>query len=326
MNAPALLSELVLEVTNACPHRCLHCSTSGGDALPYELTRAEKLRVVREAFALGLQDLRLLGGEPLIRMQDTLDLLMEANNLGVPRAHICTSATFPQLHWIPLIKGLSPIQVFVDVSIYAADPSIHDEITTTVGSLEMALSSSRKAVEMGLDLSWNFVWMRPNFFELGPVVRLASEIGVRKVRVLRLMFNGRANENRTRLELPQVMLQQCDAFYQSAQSEFRNVELACSKPLNFQLTTARNRTLEPCGACRNQVVVQADGAVIPCIGMKGMPEMELGNVRQDSLKDVWSRAMASPISKLSQKLDECTAAMYQEDRKLVQLEGNLGGI
>jgi len=326
MNMATSLSELVLEVTNACPHRCVHCSTSGGTALPNELSQDERIRVVREACALGIQDLRLLGGDPLVRMQDTLDLLSEANHFGVPRAHICTSATSSQLQWISLLKGLTPIHVSVDVSIYAANPSIHDEITTSAGSFELALSSSRKAVEMELDLNWNFVWMRPNFFELGPVVRLASELGVKKVRVLRLMLNGRASENRDLLELPQDLVQQCDDFFLTAQSNFKNVELTCTKPLNFQLTKARNRAFEPCGACRNQIVVQADGVVIPCIGMKGIPEMELGNVRVDGLREIWSRSDASPISTLSQKLDECTAALYQNDRHLVQLEGNRGRI
>ena len=320
MKANWSLSELALEVTNACPHRCIHCSTSGGVALPDELSREEKIRVIREASDLGIQDLRLLGGDPLFKLRDTLDLLNEANERGVARGHVCTAAGVPQSNWIRLLKGLTPIQVSVDVSIYAANGMLHDRITTTPGSHGLALSNSHKAVEAGLQLSWNFVWMKLNFFELIPVARLASDLGIRRVRVLRLMLNGRASENRELLEIPPEWVPQCDQLFRSAQDEVTNVEITCSKPLNFQLTTARDHKLESCGACRNQIVVQSNGVAIPCIGMKGMPEMELGSVRTDTLAEIWQRASASPISRLSQKLDECTAALYGRDRELVQIE------
>lgn len=319
MNPTLSLSELVLEVTNACPHRCIHCSTSGGIALPGELSRQEKLKVIREACALGIQDLRLLGGDPLHRLRDTVELLAEANLRGVARGHICTAACSPQHGWIQLLREMTPIQISVDVSVYSANKQIHDQVTTTPGSHDLALSNSRRAVEAGLQLSWNFVWMKLNFFELIPVVRLASELGIRRVRVLRLMLNGRAKENRALLEIPSEWIPQCDHLFRSAQVEALNVELTCSKPLNFQLTAARNRKLEACGACRNQIVVQSNGIAIPCIGMKDMPELELGSVRSDSLEEIWSRASVSPISQLSQKLDECTAALYGKDRDLVQI-------
>jgi len=326
MNEDSSLSELVLEVTNACPHRCIHCSTSGGVALPDELSSEEKIRVIREASDLGMQDLRLLGGDPLSKLRDTLDLLTEANQLGVARGHVCTAASSPQPSWIRLLKELTPIQVSVDVSIYAANGKLHDRITTTPGSHDLALSNSRKAVEMGLQLSWNFVWLKLNFLELIPVARLASDLGIRRVRVLRLMLNGRAKENRALLEIPPEWVPQCDHLFRSAQAQVTNVELTCSKPLNFQLTTARDHKLETCGACRNQIVVQSNGVAIPCIGMKDMPEMELGSVRVDTLAEIWSRATASPISRLSQKLDECTAALYGRDRELVQIERIRGRI
>lgn len=259
-------------------------------------------------------------------MHDTLDLLAEASQQGVARGHICTAASTPQLRWIQLLKELTPIQISVDVSIYAANAELHDRVTTTRGSFDLAISSSRKAAAAGLKLAWNFVWMKLNFFELLPVVRLASGLGIPKVRVLRLMLNGRARANRALLEIPPDWVRQCDDLFRSARAQVANVELTCSKPLNFQLTTARDRKLEACGACRNQLVIQSNGVAIPCVGMKDMPEMELGTVRVDTLAEIWSRAGASPISRLSQKLDECTASLYGRDRELVQIEQIRGRI
>jgi len=324
MNNGLTLSELVLEVTNACHYRCIHCSTVGGLPLANELTQEERLRVVRDACTLGLRELRLLGGDPLLRMQETFDLVSEANKWGLLRTHICTSAAQESLDWISSLKAFTPIQVSADASIYGAKPCIHDAITLHPGSFDRLLSSSREAVKVGFDLSWNFVWMKPNFADLIPVVRLASEIGIKRVRVLRLMLNGRAKENRSFLELPPELEGRCHEVVQILEENDNGVELAYSKPLSFLLKKARMGTVEPCGAGCSQLVVQADGIVLPCVGMKGLPEMVIGNVREDNLVDILSRAGTLHTSKLSHELDECPAVLFQKGERLVQVAPSQG--
>ena len=67
---------LVAELTYRCPLRCVYCSNPldyarHGDALATE----DWLRVFREAEALGVVQLNLTGGEPLLR--DDLEQLVE---------------------------------------------------------------------------------------------------------------------------------------------------------------------------------------------------------------------------------------------------------
>ena len=68
---------LVAELTYRCPLRCVYCSNpldyaSHRDALG----TADWLRVFREAEALGVVQLHLTGGEPLVR--DDLEAMVEA--------------------------------------------------------------------------------------------------------------------------------------------------------------------------------------------------------------------------------------------------------
>jgi radical SAM protein with 4Fe4S-binding SPASM domain len=178
-------------------------------------------------------------------------------------------------------------------------------------------------VRAGFDLNWNFVWMKPNFYELPAVIRFASEIGVKRVRVLRLMLNGRAKENRSYLEVPQTLELQCDQILRTLETECPKVQLVFSKPLTFQLKDSRYRAAEPCGAGLGQLVIQADGSVVPCIGMKGAPQFQLGNVRQASLKDILSTGKNFGISALSQKLYRCPAVMLQNGEPLATGGANL---
>jgi MoaA/NifB/PqqE/SkfB family radical SAM enzyme len=234
MMAATHLVELVLEVTNACHHRCVPCSTYGGTAVEGELSQGERVRVLREACELGLEELRLLGGDPLVNISDTTELLTEANRLSVHRALIYTSAVERKLEWLRTFAALAPIEVSAEGSIYSASPVMHDQITQKAGSLERVLASSREAVRVGFDLNWNFVWMKPNFHALKSVVALASAIGIRRVRILRLMLNGRARDNREALEIPVKLERRCESILLDVRERFPGVLLAHSKPLEFQ--------------------------------------------------------------------------------------------
>ncbi|MGO9254897.1 MAG: radical SAM protein [Bryobacteraceae bacterium] len=158
MTSEPRLNELILEVTNACHHWCVHCSTRGGLPVPGELSRQERLRVLEEACDLRLAELRLLGGDPLFRLQETFELLAEANARGVKKALVYTSAVEEDLAWVAQFASLKPLSVSAEASIYSASAPIHNAITLKPGSLDRLLISSREARRVGFDLNWNFVW------------------------------------------------------------------------------------------------------------------------------------------------------------------------
>jgi pyrroloquinoline quinone biosynthesis protein E len=319
METDLRLTELILEITNACHHRCVHCSTVGGLPRENELTQGDRLRVLREACELGLIELRLLGGDPLFRLGDTIDLLEEANRLGVERALICTSAVEHRLEWLRTFSAIAPIQISAEASIYSASSSIHDQITLRPGSLERLLVNSREAVRIGFDLRWNFVWMKPNFYELDSMLRLASEVGIKRVRILRLMLNGRARENHAALELPIELEMQCESIIASSADRFPKVQLDFSKPLVFRLHRGKPNGFARCSAGESQLVVQADGRVLPCIGMKDMPQFEVGNVRTETIGEIFARTSRLNFPQTSREFSECPAFLFQTRPELIQL-------
>ena len=319
MRSTVRFTELILEITNACYHRCVHCSTFGGTPHENELTQDERLRVLRQACGLGLEELRLLGGDPLFRKEDTFELLAEANRLGVKKALVCTSAVEHSFDWLRRLTNFAPIEVSAEASIYSASPAVHDGITVKPQSLERLLSNSREAVRVGFDLNWNFVWMKPNFSELEGVIRLGVEVGIRRVRILRLMLNGRARENRGALELPDEWEMRCGSIIKSLAVRFPEVLLAHSKPLAFRLERNNHDDETSCSAGKGQLVVQADGRVFPCIGMKDMPQFEIGNVRTETIEEVFSRARGMNFPQTSQEFHECPAILFQKRPELIQL-------
>jgi MoaA/NifB/PqqE/SkfB family radical SAM enzyme len=319
MTADLRLEELILEVTNACHHRCIHCSTRGGLPIPGELTRQERLRVLKEACDLQLFELRLLGGDPLFRLDETLELLCEANARGVQKALVCTSAVQSDLSWLQAFASIKPIRLSAEASIYSASASVHDAITLSKGSLQHLLVNSCEAVRVGFDLNWNFVWMKPNFRDLESAMDLATQLGIKRVRVLRLMLNGRARDHQSSLELTTQMADLCQKMLGSLSERFPSVHLACSKPLEFQLGRSAHGESPRCGAGGAQLVVQADGVVLPCIGLKDTPSLRIGDVREEGLRQIFIRSRGMQFDRVSNEFHECPAILYQQQPNLIQV-------
>jgi pyrroloquinoline quinone biosynthesis protein E len=319
MTAGLRLEELILEVTNACHHRCLHCSTKGGIPIPGELTQQERLRVLNEACDLRLFELRLLGGDPLFRLGDTIELLRVANARGVQKSLVYTSAVQSDLSWLEVFASFSPIKLSAEASIYSASPSVHDAITLKKGSLGQLLVNSYEAVRVGFDLNWNFVWMKPNFHDLESVMDLAAQVGIKRVRVLRLMLNGRARDHQSSLELTAQMADLCPQVLDNLSQKFPSVRLACSKPLEFQLSSSAHGESPGCSAGGAQLIVQADGVVLPCIGLKDTPSLRIGDVREESLRQIFLRSRGMQFDRVSNEIHECPAILYQQQPNLIQV-------
>src|SRR5919205_2231942 len=114
---------LVAELTYRCPLRCTYCSNPLDYAQHKDaLTTEDWLRVFREAEALGVVQLNLTGGEPLLR--NDLEALVEGARALDLYTNLITSA-------IPLTRqrlaglaarGLDNVQISIqDVSAAASD-------------------------------------------------------------------------------------------------------------------------------------------------------------------------------------------------------------
>ncbi len=70
------------EITRACNHRCIHCINSAGRRKDDELTTAEALALCDEMAELGVENINLTGGEPLLR-NDWPEISRRLSELGV---------------------------------------------------------------------------------------------------------------------------------------------------------------------------------------------------------------------------------------------------
>src|SRR6185437_11853781 len=61
------ITDLRVSVTDRCNYKCIYCRTGNEGAQYTELAIADYLRMVGRFVALGVEKVRLTGGEPLLR-------------------------------------------------------------------------------------------------------------------------------------------------------------------------------------------------------------------------------------------------------------------
>src|SRR6202046_1300463 len=76
------LTDLRLSVTDRCNYRCVYCRTGNEGAQFTELPIPLYARMLRIFVSLGIEKVRLTGGEPLLR-QGLLDLIRETGPVQV---------------------------------------------------------------------------------------------------------------------------------------------------------------------------------------------------------------------------------------------------
>jgi len=146
------LTDLRVSVTDRCNYRCVYCRSGEEGINVSELPIADYARMVRVFVSLGIEKIRLTGGEPLLR-RGLLDLIRETAQLHSPYTdNPLDIALTTNGHLLAPIAsqlkdaGLNRITVSMD----AVDPEIFARITRVPGSFQRVRDGIRAAQDAGL--------------------------------------------------------------------------------------------------------------------------------------------------------------------------------
>ncbi len=157
-----IIHDLRVSITDRCNYKCVYCRTGEHGAQYPELQIDEYLRLIRLFVGLGIEKVRLTGGEPLLRRSlvqlvqelaklrtlsgDPLDLALTTNG------HLLDSLAAPLK-----AAGLARVTVSMD----AVDAPTFERITRVPGSFQKVLSGIRAARNANLTpLKINCVLLR----------------------------------------------------------------------------------------------------------------------------------------------------------------------
>ncbi len=144
-----LINYLRISVTDRCNLRCVYCMPSDGikpvrhkDILSYE----EIIRIVRIATSLGVQKIRITGGEPLVR-RNLSYLISSIDKIeGIEDISLTTNGQLLKQHIENLaMAGLKRVNISLD----SLDPERYRSITRG-GDIKKVLAGIEKTASLGL--------------------------------------------------------------------------------------------------------------------------------------------------------------------------------
>jgi pyrroloquinoline quinone biosynthesis protein E len=273
---------LLAELTYGCPLHCPYCSNPLDlDAYADELTTPEWLRVLAEARELGVLQLHLSGGEPLLR-RDLHEIVRRAGELGL-YTNLITSAVGLSARRADQLRtaGLDHVQI----SIQADEPVLSDRLAGTP-SFVRKLAAARLVKELGWPLTLNVVLHRQNIDRIARLLDLAEELGADRVELANTQYYGWALRNRDGLMPSTAQVEHAEVVVRAA-----HARLAGRMEVIYVLPDHHHRYPKPCmgGWGRQQLTVVPNGDVLPCPTAQTIP-LPRASVREHSLAWIWEQS------------------------------------
>jgi PqqA peptide cyclase len=277
---------LLAELTHRCPLRCPYCSNPVElERASSELSEAEWRRVFAEAAALGVLQVHLSGGEPMVR-RDLASLIAAANERGI-YTNLITSGTLGGEGEIQSFAaaGLKHVQLsFQDV---AADNN--DRIAGLSGAHARKTRFAAAVRAAGLPLTLNMVVHRQNLGGLVEMIEMALALGARRIEIAHVQYYAWALANRAALLPTRRQLDEATRIVEEARSRLTGV-------LAIDYVVPDYHAVRPkscmSGWGRRFLNVSPAGKALPCHAAEQLPGIDFPSVRDHSLADIWYRSDA----------------------------------
>jgi pyrroloquinoline quinone biosynthesis protein E len=276
---------LVAELTHRCPLACVYCSN------PLTLARAADeldagtwIRLLHEAEALGVVQVQLTGGEPLVRL-DLERIVTAARALGLYTNLVTSGVPLDEARLAALVaSGLDAVQL----SLQDADAAAGDRMAgRTVARRKRAVA--RWVRVAGLPLTLNVVLHRGNMARTDRVIALAEELGAQRLELANAQYLGWALANRAALLPTEAQIDAAHAAARAARERLRGVmEIVFVRP------DYHRGVPKPCmdGWGRRYLVVTPEGRVQPCHLASTIAGLPLPTVRDGPLERLWASSPA----------------------------------
>jgi SynChlorMet cassette radical SAM/SPASM protein ScmE len=285
-----------ISITNRCNLRCTYCSHfSSVGAGESDLPKSEWLSFFEELNRCAVLDVTLEGGEPFIR--DDIQEIITGIVVNHMRFSLLSNATLITDEMAAFLAGTGRCNS-VQVSIDGSTPETHDACRGN-GNFERAVAGLKCLEKHDVPVTVRMTIHRHNVHDIEKTARFlledleipgfstnaASHMGLCRANAddVQITVAERSSAMKTLLKLNEK--------YNSRISAQAGPLTEAKNWCKMEQARKENRDrfdncgyLRSCGGVFSKLTVRANGVITPCLQM---PHVELGQINEDDLRDVW---------------------------------------
>lgn len=301
------LTELFVEVTNECLQGCIHCS-SCASTQNYDYIQLNNLYdLIDQSIDLGLRSFTISGGEPML-YPDLLSLIkyIKERNL-VFSLYTCGVVRDSLGAFVPvsdeLVQSIADWKPEKVVFSLHGTKEVHEKISAISGSYDLTVLSIKKVLRLGIPVELHFVPMTVNVTEIEGVVRIARDLGIKKLSLLRLVMQGRCLND---LMLPNSYGLKIKQTVDYLERKYPEMSIRLGGPFNCVTMSGKG-----CSAARDKLLISATGEIFPCEAFKSLKGSR-PNIYTARIADVWAGdKLLNDIRKLDETgIINCSSCLY----------------
>ncbi|MGD2248469.1 MAG: radical SAM protein [Candidatus Methanofastidiosia archaeon] len=270
-------------VTTGCNQRCKHCWLSAGVKKGNELTAEQWIKVFDKIIDMGLKDVKITGGEPLLRWPDIKNVF---HFLADNKIHLRLETNGTLLcgkynqEILDVFKG--EYMASISVSLDSHIPEEHDEFRSMKGAFEKTIKGVSLLKENEIPFSIVSVLHSKNCDQIMDMVAFVEDIGPKIHQINLIMPQGRANNN-TDLTLSM-------GFYRKLPSLIKRVRKEMKKKVSFNIPyifAPLDINFLMCNVGKSICGLLPNGDIAVCGAGVNRRDLTLGNCLTDDIEDVW---------------------------------------
>lgn len=307
------------DITLKCNQRCLHCNVAGGDHFENEMDTKEITTLIQEFYDIGVYDLAITGGEPLMR-SDWRQIVEFACSRGPWKIVINTNGILWKEEDMQFVAESCPDLAIV-VSLDGHTPETYGILRRDSDNLPSAktfhtvVENLKKMYDYGLKTNLNFTVTRTSQEHVLDTIEFGRTLNTRGFLVIKFFPYGRGGQYLGALELPytdwkRLLLDLTKRKEQDSSLDHVAVSVTCPweyyLPLMTEgysvddieriwdyLTPLGSETYRSmrdlgCNAGVTTCALSPNGDVFPCGTVSArVPGLYCGNAREKGLSEVW---------------------------------------
>jgi len=297
---------VVWDYTYRCNLRCKHCYIAAGGYDRPEMSLDERKKALDILADAGVTIIAFSGGEPLMG-PGIFEMIKRADEYGMYTAMATNGTLITEQVAERLAKaGLKYVQISLDAPI----PHIHDEFRGINGAWERTVRGIRNAKKAGLYVEISMTITKLNYHLVPQMLELAKELEAdlfmhynfiptgRGAEILELDISPQEREKLLRLLAEKTIKNEIQAASTAPQYARVSLQLSsvgeeillaghfyrqkCKADSNV---VALAEFIGGCGAGRAYIALEPNGDIQPCVFMP----IKVGNILKDDFNELWMR-------------------------------------